>query len=123
MPTSDRRVNSSIGLKGGRNRLAPGNTSWHQAYLRASDRPDQIEDIYVPGIGVRAALGGDVPEPSTFWPPVRAKCERITQSVRHGLSGVSGRRQGHGLTDLERPEKPPEDAGRCCSSSCVGTGL
>jgi hypothetical protein len=56
---------------------------------RTSDSPHYIDDIYVPGIGVRAALDDDVSEASSIWPAVRQKCEGMTQSARQGLARAS----------------------------------
>jgi hypothetical protein len=48
-----------------------------------------MDDVYVPGIGVRAALGGDLPaEPSNFWPAFLAICRRATRAVAHLMLAV-----------------------------------
>ena len=62
-----------------------------EASRRAADCPQAMDDVYIPGIGVRAALGGDVSEPSTFWPELRENARQLTQGGRHHLSGMSER--------------------------------
>src|SRR5207245_2611565 len=56
-----------------------------EASRRAADCPQAMDDVYVPGIGVRAALGGDVSEPSTFWPELRENARMLTASSSRSL--------------------------------------
>src|SRR5919109_698771 len=61
-----------------------------EATRRIPETAQPLDDVYVPGIGVRAALGGDDSEPSKVWPVVRKKGELLAQSACHLLYGLSG---------------------------------
>jgi hypothetical protein len=49
-------------------------------------RSSNLDDIFVPGVGVRAALGDDDPEPSRFWPRMAATCTQAKTILRR--SGI-----------------------------------
>jgi hypothetical protein len=67
----------------------------HMADTLAPD--DIVGDIYVPGIGVRAALGGDFAENSRFWPTLRDNAGRATQIARDSVGLLFGGARNAGL--------------------------
>jgi hypothetical protein len=65
-----------------------------------NDGSAAVDDIFVPGVGVRGVLADDEPAGSALWPPIRAGWERyvVDTRVREKLRGAAVRLKG-GLAD------------------------